>query len=204
MLCIVVQTVRLWAMKTGTCVHDLREHEHVVECVAFSLPTTDAVLNAFSRVQIRLIFALTTQHVYISVVVHPAPHRYPSAHSRIVVLVTSSRLLPSHGGFSWARVAAVHLRLLLLPLPRLGLRWPRWVPLVQTVFRRPRQARVVHLSPLAPGTRGLPGCWSVRVYHLGSVFGLTASGHILTSIRLWTDRVVARTHTHTRMNVSRS
>jgi platelet-activating factor acetylhydrolase IB subunit alpha len=48
------QTVRLWAMKTGACVHDLRHHEHVVECVAFSLPTTDAVLNALARVRARL------------------------------------------------------------------------------------------------------------------------------------------------------
>jgi platelet-activating factor acetylhydrolase IB subunit alpha len=40
------QTVRLWNVKSGEVVHVWREHEHVVECVAFSTPLADQFINA--------------------------------------------------------------------------------------------------------------------------------------------------------------
>jgi len=33
-----LQSVRIWSIAKGECIHELYEHSHVVECVAFSPP----------------------------------------------------------------------------------------------------------------------------------------------------------------------
>lgn len=49
-----LQTARLWTLASGVCAHELREHTHVVECVAFSNAAADAVLQApVAKAQVR-------------------------------------------------------------------------------------------------------------------------------------------------------
>eukprot|EP00455_Lapot_gusevi_P033709 TRINITY_DN3693_c0_g1_i3.p1 TRINITY_DN3693_c0_g1~~TRINITY_DN3693_c0_g1_i3.p1 ORF type:complete len:251 (-),score=18.20 TRINITY_DN3693_c0_g1_i3:225-872(-) len=43
------QSVRLWGLKNFTCLQVLRDHDHVVECVAFSNAAADKFLNQIPR-----------------------------------------------------------------------------------------------------------------------------------------------------------
>eukprot|EP00041_Stephanoeca_diplocostata_P011088 m.179996 g.179996 ORF g.179996 m.179996 type:complete len:415 (-) comp18406_c0_seq1:218-1462(-) len=42
------QTVRLWSLDSGDCIHDLRQHTHVVEAIAWAPSASAAAINALA------------------------------------------------------------------------------------------------------------------------------------------------------------
>ena len=47
------QTVRVWAAASGECKAELREHEHVVECVAWAEESARPAINEASGIDVR-------------------------------------------------------------------------------------------------------------------------------------------------------
>ena len=53
---LLTQTVRVWVVSSGECKAELREHEHVVECITWAPETAHPAINeaAGTDVSIRL------------------------------------------------------------------------------------------------------------------------------------------------------
>ena len=51
------QTIRVWVVATGDCKAELREHEHVVECLAWATETSHSYINeAMGSGEVRILF----------------------------------------------------------------------------------------------------------------------------------------------------